>query len=59
MKLLEVHTLPIWEENDGTRRPPQPGEVRDDLPCVGWANAGIVEIQGSRRWLLLTHDAAE
>lgn len=58
MKLIAVHTLPVWEERDGKRRPPHPGEIRTDLPVVGWCNALEVDLAGQRRWLLLTNDAA-
>lgn len=57
MRMREVHTVPLWQEDDGWRTPgivyrPDHGEV------VGWCNAALVEIHGETRWFLLTLDAA-
>jgi hypothetical protein len=52
VKLFAVHTCPMWEEPDGTRRPPRDGEVRRDLRVVGWCNVLVVEIRGAVHRLL-------
>ena len=57
MKLLAVHTVPLWQEPDGSLtlgmdyRPDHP-------PVVGWCNAARIRIEGELRWFLLTLDAA-
>jgi hypothetical protein len=54
--LRAIHTVPLWEEEDGSRtlgldfRPDHP-------PVVGWCNAARIEINGELRWFLLTLDA--
>lgn len=56
MKLLAVHTVPVWEEPNGQHtlgiehRDPHP-------PVVGWANVAAIVISGEPRWFLLTLDA--
>lgn len=45
MRCLEVHTVPLWEDPDGRRRPalaPEPVTP----PVVGWVNVIVVEIDG-------------
>lgn len=52
MKLLAVHTCPLWEDEDGERRPGMDPED-DQPPVVGWCNVGIIELNGrSYRFLL-------
>lgn len=57
MRMLEVHTCPLWQESDGTRtlglfeRPDHP-------PVVGWCNAALIVIHGQSRWFVLALDAA-
>jgi hypothetical protein len=51
-RLIRVETVPVWEEPDGTRRVPDEGEVRDDLPCVGWSNVLVISLRGERHRFL-------
>ena len=57
MRLLEVHTVPVWEEDDGSvsygmeERDPHP-------PVVGWANILVLTI-GKRKFKLLAVDYEE
>lgn len=56
MRMLEIHTVPLWEESDGSRtlgmyeRPHHP-------PVVGWCNVAVIELFGQRRQILLTLNA--
>lgn len=56
MKMLALHTVPLWQEEDGgltlgmCHRPNHP-------PVVGWCNAALIRIGGDARWFLLTLDA--
>lgn len=56
MTLLELHTVPLWEEQDGSRTLGMM-ERPDHPPVVGWCNAALIEIEGSARWFVLTLDA--
>jgi hypothetical protein len=55
LRILEIHTVPIWEEPDGSlslgfeERNPHP-------PVVGWSNAALIVVNGEARWFLLTLD---
>ncbi len=53
MILKSVITVPIWEEPDGHRRPPLPGEVQTDLTLVGWANLLDIRDLDGEDYLLL------
>lgn len=56
MRLLEIHTVPLWEEADGSLTLGM--ALRDDHPpVVGWCNAAIIQINGELRLFLLTLDA--
>lgn len=57
MRLLELHTCPLWEERDGARTVGL-RERRDHPPVFGWVNAARIRIDGKDRWFLLTLDAA-
>lgn len=62
LKLIAVHTVPIWEDPDAPMRyrPPLPGEERDDLKIVGWGNVHVIEgleEQGVKRYLLTVLDS--
>ena len=56
MRVLEVHTVPVWEEPDGRRtfglkpRTPHP-------PVVGWSNVARIVVHGAPRWFVLVHEA--
>lgn len=58
MRMLELHVVPLWQEEDGTRtlglleRPDHP-------PVVGWCATALIIIQGRSRWFLLMTDANE
>lgn len=57
MRLVAVHTVPLWQETDGSRTlGVAPRE--DHPPVVGWANAARIRIGDDVRWFLLTLDAA-
>ncbi len=61
LRMIAVHTVPVWEDPDHPyhRRPPMPGEVRDDLSVVGWCNVAILqglEDYGVKRWFVLARD---
>lgn len=57
MKLLEIHTVPVWQEDDGSltygmeERNPHP-------PVVGWANVLVLTLFG-RTIRLLSIDEGE
>lgn len=54
MRLLEVHTCPVWQEQDGSRSIGM--EPRDDHPpVVGWCNVLVLTI-GRRKLRLLAVD---
>ncbi len=53
MKAIAIHTCPLWEEPDGSRRPGLRPESLQ-LPVVGWVNVMDAEIAGRRCMLLLT-----
>lgn len=56
MRMLEVHTVPLWEEDDGSRTPGL--RPRDPHPeVVGWCNAVLVRLDGEDRWFLLNGGA--
>ena len=55
MKALAVHTVPLWEEEDGTRRLGMEGEDPHP-PVVGWCNVMLIEINGEVRPFLLYED---
>ena len=55
--MIAVHTCPLWEGPDGTRRPGVAAESNHP-PVVGWVNVMEVEISGRRHRLLLTKEAA-
>ena len=57
LRLLEVGTVPLWEERDGSRRLGLE-HAPDHPPVVGWCNVATVTIDGERHRLLLTLDAA-
>ena len=54
MRLIELHTAPLWQELDGQRtiglheRPDHP-------PVIGWVNAALLKLQDTEYWLLLTN----
>jgi hypothetical protein len=54
VKLAAVHTCPVWEEADGTRRPGF-DEEPDHPPVVGWCNVLVIDLNGERRRLLAVH----
>lgn len=56
MRLLAVHTCPLWEYPSGWRAP---GMAHDPShpPVVGWVNVAEVVIAGEVQRLLLTLDA--
>lgn len=57
MKVIAVHTCPLWEERDGTRRvgiAPEPNHP----PVVGWCNVMELILRGERHRVLLTLKAA-
>jgi hypothetical protein len=56
MRLLEIHTVPLWEEADGTRTLGM-RERQNHPPVVGWCNTALLSINGELRWFLLTLDA--
>jgi hypothetical protein len=57
VKALAIHTCPLWEESDGSRRVGM-HEENPHPPVVGWVNVMAAEIAGRRYLLLLTKDAA-
>jgi hypothetical protein len=56
MRMLEVHTAPIWQEGNGTRTVGIT-ERREHGPVVGWVNVAKIILLGEIRWLILTKDA--
>jgi hypothetical protein len=42
MRLRELHTVPIWQDKDGTRRPGFEPED-DHPPVVAWGNVAVIE----------------
>lgn len=56
LRILEVHTCPLWQEDDGARTVGM-RERADHPPVVGWVNVAVMEICGRRRELVLTLDA--
>jgi hypothetical protein len=54
VKLKAVHTCPVWEEPDGTRRPGFEEEP-DHPPVVGWCNVLDIELGGERYRLLAVY----
>ena len=52
MKALVVHTVPLWEEKDGTRRLGMETE-NPHPPVVGWCNVMLIEIHGDVRPFLM------
>lgn len=54
MKLQSIHTCPVWEEPNGSRRP---GFDPDDAhpPVVGWCNVAVIDFDGEPRRFLLVH----
>jgi hypothetical protein len=54
VKLLRVHVCPVWQEQDGSRRPgidPDP----DHPPVVGWCNVLVIRLGADVRRLLAVH----
>jgi hypothetical protein len=53
MRLLAIHTAPVWQEHNGQRtvgiehRPNHP-------PVVGWCNAALIVLNNESRWFVLT-----
>jgi hypothetical protein len=53
MRMLAVHTAPLWQEANGQRtigleyRPNHP-------PVVGWCNTALIAIGHEARWFVLT-----
>lgn len=56
MRLLALHTCPLWQETDGMRTVGM-YERPNDPPVVGWCNTALIEVDGRSRWFLLTLDA--
>jgi hypothetical protein len=52
VKLIAVHTCPLWEEPDGSRRPGMEFEP-DHPPVVGWVNVMRLQLHGEEFRLLL------
>jgi hypothetical protein len=58
MKLLAIHTVPVWEEADGSftygmePRDPHP-------PVIGWANVLVLNLAGRTFKLLATAPEGE
>lgn len=57
MRMLEVHTCPLWQEADGSRTVGL-AERPDHPPVVGWCNMALIIIRNESRWFLLTLDAS-
>lgn len=55
MKALTVHTCPVWEDDDGSRRPGFTPED-DHPPVVGWCNVLVAEIAGEQHAFLLVYE---
>lgn len=56
MRGVVVHTCPLWEEEDGTRRIGMEYE-ENPPPVVGWVNVLEVKIGGETHLLLLGAEA--
>lgn len=56
MKMLAIHTVPLWEERDGSLTLGVKQRV-DHPPVVGWCNLARIRLGGEVRWFLLTLDA--
>lgn len=59
MTLLAVHTVPLWQEDDGSLT--LGIEPRADYripPVVAWCNVARIYLDGELRWFLLALDAA-
>lgn len=56
MRVLEVHTCPLWEDEDGSRRVGMEPE-EDHPPVVGWVNVLVVDVDGDPRLLLVGAEA--
>ncbi len=56
MRMLAVHTVPMWEHPNGQRTIGL-NERPYYLPTVGWVNAAHIDVDGEARWFLLTLDA--
>jgi hypothetical protein len=56
LRLLAVHTCPLWEQHDGQRRVGLEG-APDHPPVVGWVSVMEVELRGERHRLLLRLEA--
>lgn len=56
MRLREIHTVPVWEDPDGSRRLGIAPE-KDHPPVVGWANVAVIDIEGEPHEFVLTLDA--
>jgi hypothetical protein len=57
ISVIAVHTCPLWQDVDGTRRPGMEPEATTP-EVVGWVNVMEAEIAGERHRLLLTLDGA-
>lgn len=57
MTLLAVHTVPLWQEDDGSRTLGIKPRA-DHPPVVGWCNLARIRIGGEVRWFVLTLDAS-
>jgi hypothetical protein len=57
MRLLAVHTVPVWDEH-GNVHVCGPDEVRPDLEhrVIGWANLLVMDIEGEQHTLLAVDD---
>lgn len=51
LRVLEVHTCPVWEDADGSRRPGMEPED-DHPPVVRWCNVLVLTIDGDEHRLL-------
>lgn len=55
MRCVAVHTVPVWQEPDGSTRYGLT-EERDHPPVVGWANLVQVELDSGEQVYLLAVD---
>lgn len=56
MKLVAIHTVPIWRERDGSLSLGLK-ERKHHPPVVGWCNMARIRIGTEVRWFLLTDQA--
>lgn len=55
MRMLAVHTAPLWQEADGQRTIGLDYRANHP-PIVGWCNAALILLNGQSRWFVLTLD---